>query len=205
MKTTISCTIDNSIRNYCSNFLSYLYAYNGWKRIMFETSKENYIPSNIEGENIRIVISNTGKILLTCNCVFDILKAIEYIIEQFKYGRMGYYIVIDDESSVKTVYTTILKFKDYYFDEEETCENEYGIIKMYKNNATLKYYKKDDGKELLEIFTSALIEDIKIYEDDKITEDDIKVDIENKKNNESEKFIFCFLFIYSLVKISELL
>ena len=59
MKTVISCKINNLIRGYCSNFLSYLYKQNGWKRAVFETCKENFIPSDICCEDIRILVKFT--------------------------------------------------------------------------------------------------------------------------------------------------
>ena len=101
MEKLFTAKIDNLIQNYCYNFLSYLYISTGWKRIIFETSKENYIPSNVPNKKIRIVISNVGNILLTCHCFTYILIAIEYLVSQFEYGRMGYYIVLDDKLNIK--------------------------------------------------------------------------------------------------------
>ena len=118
METIISFKIDNLIRNYCSNFLSYLYSNSGWKRTIFETSKENYIPSIIEGKNIRIIISNNGKILLTCYCFFDIIKSVGYIIKQFEYGRMGNYIIEDEDTIYDKTITTIIKIKNCFNEKK---------------------------------------------------------------------------------------
>ena len=97
----LTINIDNLIRNYCYNFLSYLYANAGWKRVIFDTSKENYIDSCISGKKIRILIVNNGTIILTCYCFTDILVVGEYLLSQFQYARMAYYLVPDDKVSIK--------------------------------------------------------------------------------------------------------
>ena len=99
--TNITIKIDNLIRNYCYNFLSYLYLNAGWKRVIFDTSKENYIDSSVKGKKIRILIANNGTIILTCFSFTDVLLASEFIYSQFKYGRMDYYLVVDESTSIK--------------------------------------------------------------------------------------------------------
>ena len=97
----ITIKIDNFIRNYCYNFLSYLYANAGWKRVIFDTSKENYIDSCISNKKIRVLISNNGTVILTCYCFTDILLVGDYLLSQFQYARMAYYLVPDDKVSIK--------------------------------------------------------------------------------------------------------
>ena len=199
MKTVISCKINNLIRGYCSNFLSYLYKQNGWKRAVFETCKENFIPSEICCEDIRILIANNGDISLTCYCLFDVLRALEYINEQFVYARMGNYLVMDSETEIKMKYTTTIDMFDYHFEEKETLVTQYGEIEMYKQKATLTYEKWENGKDLIELFYSALHED----ED---SEDEEYVEISNKQNeSQNEKILLSMLFIYSLVRLVQLL
>ena len=198
MKTVISCKIKNFIRGYCANFLSYLYKQNGWKRAVFETCKENFISSEICCEEIRILISNSGDISLTCYCLFDVLKALEYINEQFIYARMGNYLVMDNETEIKMKYTTTIDMTDYYFSEKETLVTQYGKIEMHKQKAVLIYDKWENGKDLIELFYSALHEEESIEEE--------YIEIPNKEDeSKNEKILLSMLFIYSLVRLAQLL
>ena len=113
----LTIKIDNLIRNYCYNFLSYLYLNAGWKRVIFDTSKENYIDSDVKGKKIRILIANNGTIILTCSSFTDILRAGEFLQEQFRYGRMEYYLVPDDNVSIKIS-------GDFLDEEAEVFEKE---------------------------------------------------------------------------------
>ena len=218
MKTVISCKINNLIRNYCNNFLSYLYKQNGWNRTAFETCKEKFIPSNIPGEEIRILISNTGTISLTCYCLFDVLKALEYINEQFEYGRMGYYLVMDENTEIKTSYTTTIDMKEYDFDEKESLTTKYGKVEMYGQIATLTYDKWENGKELIELINMALeekedemLDDVKenemvddVKDDEK--ENDVLEGYEKKEDNmQNEKIMLSLLFIYTVVRLAQIL
>ncbi len=159
MEKLFTCKIDNLIQNYCYNFLSYLYVAAGWKRIIFETSKENYIASNVSGRKIRIVISNVGSILLTGYCFTDLLTGIEYLISQFEYGRMGYYIVLNDKFSIKWVMTET--FPDGTVIKYDTCEARKKLIKDIKESR--KKLRKD--KKLKSV------EHIEIYIDEDIAEE----------------------------------
>jgi len=200
MKTVISCKINNFIRNYCKNFLSYLYKQNGWRRAVFETCKEIYIPSETCCDEIRILISNSGDVSITAYSLFDILKALDFIKEQFEYGRMGYYLVMDEETEIKLTFTTSIDMKEYFFDEKETLTTSYGKIEMYKQMATLTYDKWENGKDLIELFYSAL------HENDTVEDEDINFSKENKKDNtQNEKILLSLLFIYSLVRLAQLL
>lgn len=118
----LTINIDNLIRNYCYNFLSYLYANAGWKRVIFDTSKENYIDSCISGKKIRVLIANNGTIILTCYCFTDILLVGEYLLSQFQYGRMAYYLVPDDKVCIK-ISGDFLNEEAEVFNKVEKVEN----------------------------------------------------------------------------------
>ena len=151
MERTISIKIDNLIQNYCYNFLSYLYANSGWKRTVFDTSKENFIPSFVTDKKIRILISNTGSILLTCYCFSDILTTMEYIYSQFAYGRMEYYLVHTD---IKIRYTVSEKYilDHHYYDKETEYRVAGGTIVLNGDTAILSYEDIEESKKLFEIF-----------------------------------------------------
>ena len=199
INTKISLKIDNLIQGYCYNFLSYLYKERGWKRAVFETCKENIIDSDIEDEKIRIVITSDGKIMLTCYCIFDVIKSMEFIISEFKYGRMGYYIVMDETTGIDVTFNSTYYLKDYIFEKEETSETEFGSIKLFKKEATLIYNDWEDGEILKEILISAIEEE---------DEEEIKTKDEEKKpmiDINNEKIIMTVLFLWSMVRLSELL
>lgn len=118
----ITIKIDNFIRNYCYNFLSYLYANAGWKRVIFDTSKENYIDSYIKDKKIHVLISNNGTVILTCYCFTDILLVGEYLHSQFQYGRMAYYLVPDDKVSIK-ISGDFLNEEAEVFNKVENVQN----------------------------------------------------------------------------------
>lgn len=178
METTINIKIDNMIRGYCSNFLSYLYTSNGWKRIMLGTSKENYRNDN------RIVITNTGTIILTCQSSFDFIDCLEFIREEFEYGRMGYYLVYDDDTIMKTNYVTKIKLKDFYYGENNKLVYDYGSIKFDKCIAILKYENIEDGERMIEI-----IQEIYFQEESKDSKNEyIKESEESGDREENEDF-----------------
>lgn len=169
----ISVKIDNLIQNYCYNFLSYLYAQNGWKRTVFETSKENFIPSYVNDKKIRILISNVGNIIITCYCFSDILPAMEFIYSQFNYGRMGHYLV---DTDIKIKYTVTEKYilDEFYYDVETEYKIGGGTIILNGNLATLTYENVEDGKKLYKVFSDVFYseknEEIRGIEDEKIEE-----------------------------------
>ena len=166
MEKLFTAKIDNLIQNYCYNFLSYLYVSAGWKRIIFETSKENYIASNVVGKKIRIVISNVGNILLTCHCFTDILTSIEYLISQFEYGRMGYYLVLDDKVNIK--WSMRETFPNGIVITYDTYDMRRKLIKEIKE--TRKMNKKVEKK---------FVEPIEIYMDDVSDYEEAVVEIYN--------------------------
>jgi hypothetical protein len=147
METSISCRVDNIIQNYCHNFLSYLYTNDGWKRTMFDMGKEVFIPSYIDKKReIRILISNTGSILITCEYVTDITESLNFIISQFEQNRMGYYIV-DEDVKIKTTYVTQVPLN--FMSEELEYNFDTGSINFSENLATLKYENYKDREELI--------------------------------------------------------
>ena len=132
----LTINIDNLIRNYCYNFLSYLYANAGWKRVIFDTSKENYIDSCISGKKIRILIANNGTIILTCYCFTDILLVGEYLHSQFQYARMAYYLVPDDKVSIK-ISGDFLNEEAEVFNKVENVQNvENGKLNLESNSGS---------------------------------------------------------------------
>ena len=137
----LTINIDNLIRNYCYNFLSYLYANAGWKRVIFDTSKENYIDSCISGKKIRILIANNGTIILTCYCFTDILILGEYLHSQFQYGRMAYYLVPDDKVSIKIS-------GDFLNEEAQVFEKVENVEKVEKiEKKEIKKFSSSESEE----------------------------------------------------------
>jgi hypothetical protein len=222
IETKISVKIDNLIQNYCYNFLSYLYKEQGWKRAVFETCKENYIESNIKGKQIRIIITSDAKIMLTCYCLFDVIKSIEFIMSEFKYGRMGYYIVMNEKTVIDTIFTSTYYLTDYIFDKEEISYTKFGKIVFFKNEAILTYTNWEDGEILKDILVTAMQDEEEIYEEEKeeekeekqiqeeqiIIQDEqiiIRDDEEQTKTNNNEKIILSVLILWSIVRLNELL
>lgn len=172
MERKISIKIDNMIRNYCYNFLSYLYVSSGWKRVMFEIGKENHLGRN------RILISNTGSILITCFSLLEFLECMSFIQNEFENSRMGYYLFFDEE--------TILKH-DFVEKIEE---------------------KKEEVEEEVEKVDEKVVEEEEVVEDveEEDKYGDI-YDLEERKmenKTSSEKYIFGVLFMLSLTKLCEL-
>lgn len=92
MSENLEIEIDNLIQNPCPNLLSYLRSKRGWKRTVFETCREANIDSHIDDETIRIVISHNNIVKISCHCVCDILKAIEFIESEFKWADIYQYL-----------------------------------------------------------------------------------------------------------------
>jgi hypothetical protein len=233
MERTISIKIDNLIQNYCYNFLSYLYANSGWKRTALETSKENFIPSFVADKKIRILISNTGSILLTCYCFSDILTSMEYLYSQFAYGRMEYYLVHTD---INIRYTVTEKYilEQHYYDKEIEYRVAGGTIVLNGNTAILSYQNVEESRVLFEIFRDIFYtseedvgEDVQEIEKEiveeitekntenteEITEKNTEVKNTEEKNiedesNESddknaEKYLYSFLMLFSMIKLMQ--
>lgn len=197
-ETKISLTITGLIRNYWSNFLSYLYLKNGWKRTMFEISKENII-----SDNIRIIITNTGTIILTCYSMGDILTAMEFIVNEFEYARMSHYLIYDEKVIIKTSYVTTIVLDGYCYETSEYLTSKYGTCGIYKNIVTLKYDSYEDGYFLIcnirdVFFSSPNIENTGNIREKKIE----KIESESIP---SEVFIFSGLLSWSLAKILQYL
>lgn len=180
-ETIISITITGLIRDYCLNFLSYLYLSHGWKRTMFEMSKEIVIPNNV-----RIIITHTGTIMLTCISMADILTAMEFIVNEFEYGRMKNYLIYDEKVVIKTSYTTTIPLHGYFYEESKDLTSKYGTFNIYKNVATLKYDSHEAGDVLIsnvrDVFFSSDLSDLK---------DESSIAVENNENNENNENIEC--------------
>ena len=160
MNTTISLTIKNLIRNYCYNFLGYLYSNKGWTKTLL-TGKENSITSTISDKNIRILITHDGTIILTCYSMEDILKSIEFIIEQFQYGRMESYCVFDDSVNISNHFISVFNI-DNDFSNTEKFVNNYGDVEINENVVTLKYNDYEKGIKLISIVKNMFKKEEKI-------------------------------------------
>lgn len=208
METVISINIDNLIRGYCSNFLSYLYLTYGWKRTMFEMGKEVFIPSNIEGKENRIVVMNNGTIILTCYSAFDALNCMEFIISQFKYGRMSSYCVLDDEVNIKTKFTVTMSLNDFYYSEKGNLNNQYGNISISNSVATLTSDSYENSCELVNIVRDIYFYPIhmaKFRDKNNKLRKQINDDIDDELNDERlvENIIFSVFLLLAGVKILE--
>lgn len=212
----ISIQIDNMIRNYCYNFLSYLYANKGWKRVIFDTSKENIISSYIEEKEIRIIISNTGRILIRCHCFMDTIKAMEFIESEFQYGRMKHYLFADSEVKITKKFTNKIKLRDYFYETQTVYKTEIGEIILSEDYATLIYTEYENGKDLMDVLLSVFndqsSEEFKDFEgsegsegsEDIYDEDKIE-DFTEDNNRVGEKMIFTLLMALSVIRLSQLI
>ena len=223
IETTISITITGLIRDYCSNFLSYLYLQHGWKRTMFEMSKEIVISNNI-----RIIITHTGTIMLTCYSMADILTAIEFIVNEFEYGRMKNYLVYDEKVTIKTDYTTNIPLHEYFYEEPEDLISKHGTCYIHKDLVTLKYDSYEAGYFLISKIRDVFFSPEDSY-DSTIPHDEITQSSQSSPNTEnaqsiqrtqnyqnsisiyrqcnipSELFIFSALLSWSIAQIFEYL
>lgn len=112
MMEKLEIEIDNLVQNYCPNFLSYLRSKRGWKKTVFETCREANIESHIIDETIRIIISHNGTVNISCHCVCDVLKAIEFIESEFKWANMYQYLN-QEELEIR---------KNFDYSEQIKCE-----------------------------------------------------------------------------------
>jgi hypothetical protein len=149
-KTTIHIRIDGLIRDYCSNFLSYLYPKRGWKRTVFDIGKENYINQN--DKNTRILITNVGTIMITCSSMANLLETVEFLVNEFEYGRMKNYLIWDQNVSIKTNYITTILLSDYCYEENtfvNSCAKPYfsQLCLIEKSRALHKNLQKRNGEK----------------------------------------------------------
>ena len=145
METIIKITLDNYIRDYCSNFLSYLYP-PIWKRTMFGIAKEAFIASSIPDKYSRILITNTGLITLTCYSGIDIMECSEFIDAEFKSCKLDSYLTFDDKVNIKTNWTVAIPLLDY--PDRDEYFNDFGSIKIDDDKIILKYDSYDKGCRL---------------------------------------------------------
>jgi len=208
MNTTISLTIKNLIRNYCYNFLGYLYSNKGWTKTLL-TGKENTITSTIPDKNIRILITHDGTIILTCYSMEDILKSIEFIIEQFQYGRMESYCVFDDSVNISNHFISVFNI-DNDFSNTEKFVNNYGDVEINENVVTLKYNDYEKGIKLISIVKNMFKKEEKIIvpnipisipvnEINKVEE----IDNDKKEETKTNLLVFSVLLLWLGVKIVE--
>jgi len=118
----------------------------------------------------------------------------EFIISEFKYGRMGYYIVMDEKTSIDKTFTTVIEMQDYFYDKEEICETGFGKITLFEYNAKLTYKDWEDGKDLIELFISAMYEEEESYEEQLIKEEiqeEKKSNINNLRNYYNNSVLSC--------------
>ena len=202
METVIDIKINNLIQNYSSNFLSYLYLKRGWNRVMLDLAKENYIESTISSRNIRLVVTSTGEIFLTCYCIFDFLKAMTFLEEEFAYGRMKNYLEDDSKVSISTSYETRIPLKIGYQNKTEFT-TPYGTIQFDENGGILKYSDYHDGEKLVNFFR-----DMYFPINSEISKEiNIKKKVEKKKEEEDSFFelmLLSSLAIWASSKIGQL-
>lgn len=150
----INVKVKNVVKNPKNNFLSYLYKSNGWKRIMLETSKECYINSSYHEEKIRIIITNTGNIMIEGNCIFDILIGIEFISKELEPADIDH-ITLDDKDISKE-FTSIINISKYGYSnlEDEIIQTDQGVIHLLEDKATITYSEYENGKILKDVIKS---------------------------------------------------
>ena len=161
----ISLKVDGLIQNYCENFLSYLYKKRGWRRTMLDLAKENEIESYIETEKIKIRITNTGKIFITCSCLFDILIALEYLESEMRYGRIEY-LKWTDNVFIDTDFVSEIKLNGYWYLTESFKETPLGSIRIFEDTAICKYKTYEDGEKLVKTIRDVYFQEKKGEEDE---------------------------------------
>ncbi len=196
MNPTLTFKIEGFIENYCSNFLSYLYTSYNWKRCAFDTCKENLVTVSSGKANlnrqIKIMISETAVIVITCNYFTDLLWAIEFIEAQFKYGRMAYYL------NVNNAKISFIGTEQYVINDDfHESYSEKGIY-ITNDNLKLTYQSEKEREELRDIVTNIF----------KTTPVIISKNLNNSKSinsNNSEKLedTIQFLPVIKSVKISQ--
>ena len=151
MNPTLSFTIEGFIKNYCSNFLSYLYVSHNWKRSIFDTCKENYIHVS-PLKKIKILISESAVIVITCSYFTDLLFAIEFLESEFKYARMHHYLNSDSKNS--DYHFSLTGTEDYIINDtfHETY-SEKGIS-ILNNNLKITYNSYSELCDLREIISN---------------------------------------------------
>jgi hypothetical protein len=173
METKICVKIDNMIRNYCYNFLSYLYATSGWKRVMFDMAKEKILGRN------RIVITETGNITITCYSFLELIECMTFIQSEFENSRMGYYLFFDENTIVKHDYIEPIVEKEIKFTKLSLNES---INEISKENIEEEYKKEE--KEINKIYTKEELDEL-----------------EDRRS--SERYLYGVLFLLSLTKLCE--
>ncbi|MBY9022005.1 MAG: hypothetical protein KGD67_13210, partial [Candidatus Lokiarchaeota archaeon] len=120
------------------------------------------ITSTILDKNIRILITHDGTIILTCYSMEDILKSMEFIIEQFQYGRMESYCVFDDSVNISNHFISVFNI-DSDSSNTEKFVNNYGDVEINENVVTLKYNDYEKGIKLISIVKNMFKKEEKIH------------------------------------------
>jgi len=221
----ITFKVENLIQGYCYNFLSYLYVNREWKRCVFDSCKEKYINSSVSDKKIRILISNTGVIMISTFSYLDLCLAMEHVISEFAYGRMEYYLVLSSEVKV-----SLLGSQKFSCDKYKFASYIEPGIALDGSNVTISFSSYEDQCELREIITVFEKEETESKKTEKSEKlepfdpketEDVNETIENpdtkeiepetpipkmtktKSDLESEKYMVAALFVYSLSKLVE--
>lgn len=180
----IKIKVKNLIKNPCKKFLSYLYESRGWKRVIFDTSKECYIDSYIGEEKIRIVVVNNCDILIYGHCMFDIVLAMEHLIKEFKYGRIYGYLSDKNIEIIKEFGYEIDLGKYGYNNFDEQISVPEGSIRLENDRAIINFSQYENGK----ILNEAVMD---VFAPKKI---------EEEENLAPELLVFASLFGWTVIK-----
>lgn len=156
--------MDDFIVNPCSSFLSYLYKSNGWKRAIFGTSKENYIKSQQDDSEIRILISETRNVLISAQNRLDIITALDFIESEFKNSRMHSYLNKNADMKLDIKAELYLdNWGDFEFNENE-IKSDKGTIKLKGNKVLLEFSTWEDGEKLKNLVIDTFSENVENIE-----------------------------------------
>ena len=157
--TEVKVDIDNLIKP-CRNFLSYFSSKRGWKKNIFDITKDIYIDSYIINQQINIQIRKSGQICIKGKCVFDILIAMEYLEKELIYA--GFKILPD--FSCKCNFVGKMMLNGYDFNDE--LYSEIGRINLNKDVANLHFKNYTDGKVLQKVVNDTFEEIEELFQEE---------------------------------------
>ena len=192
MESKLNVTIDNMIR--CKNFLSYL---RGWEKTALDTCREKYY------QNSRILITNSGKIIINTFDILNFLECMEFICSESEKVRMLNYLVWDDKVVMKTEYITKMKLDDFYYSEKGILQYDYGSIEVEQGVATLKHSSYEDGIQLMEMFQDIYVRPQKLCKVVVVDNIDEIDENEMKKSYFAENLIVSSLVLFTGLKLIE--